>query len=151
MNYIYDWLFKLYNVFAGFLVYAVSYFIPIKDMIFLVTALFIADVLIGSWKSIKIDKMKFEPKIVWDKTMPRWLFSVIILSFLFASDKVHHQDYIKTYYAGGYFISGAIMLSIIDNMIEITQWGVFKGLKNIIGKNVEKQTGEKIEKNETEK
>ncbi len=145
MQYIWCWLTDFYHFLGGVLMAVFGYLLPVRDLIAFVTLLFIFDVAFGYWKSRKLEKGKFQARIIWNKTMPRWLFSVIILILLFAWDKVHHQDFVKTYYVGGYFLSGTIIASIVENALKITGWSFFKGLGNIVKKNVETQTGEKID------
>ncbi len=148
MQYIWEWLTDVYHFLGGVLMVFFGYLLPVKDLIAFVTLLFILDVVFGYWKANKLEKSRFQTRIIWDKTMPRWLFSVIILVILFYWDKVHHQDFVKTYYVGGYFLSGTIIASITENALKITGWSFFKGLGNIVKNNVEKTTGEKIQKDE---
>ncbi len=150
MRYIWDWLTNVYHFVGGLVMSFLGYLLPIRDLVMFVTLLFILDVVFGFWKAKKFKKMKFKTRIIWNKTMPRWLFSVVILALLFMWDSVHHQDFIKTYYVGGYFLSGTIIASIIENALKITGWSFFKGLGNIVKNNVEKQTGEKIGSDESE-
>ncbi len=148
MQEIYEWLTNVYNFLGGIIMIILGYLLPIKDLIHFITLLFILDVVIGYWWARKRERAKFKTKIIWNKTMPRWLFSVIILGLLYYWDKVHHQDWVSSYYVGGYFLSGTIIASIVDNALKITGWGVFKGLKHIITSNVEKNTGEKIQEDD---
>ncbi len=127
-----DWLLSIYNLVYACMVGLVAYFLPIHDLILFITVLFITDVIVGYLKSRKFGNKRFETGIIWRKTMPRWLFSVVILCLLFAWDNVHHQTMVNTYYVGGYFISGTIIASILDNALKITNWKVFKGLKEKI-------------------
>lgn len=143
-----EWLTDTSNLLGGFLMSLFGFLLPIKNLVLFITVLFILDVAVGYWKAHKLSKEKFQAKIVWEKTMPRWLFSVIILTLLFSWDKVHHQDYINTYYVGGYFLSGVIISSIVDNALKITNWRPFGTLRNIINGNIQKNTGHKVEENE---
>lgn len=140
-RYLWGWFTDFYNFMGGVFMTALGYFLPIKDMVYFITILFIVDVVFGYWKAHRFTKAKFQPKIVWEKTVPRWLISVVIIAVLFSWDKVHHQDYVSTYYAGGYFLSGMVIVSILENAILITNWKVFRKLREIIVNNVEKNTG----------
>lgn len=148
MQYIWEWLTDGCHFIGGVLMSFIGILLPVKDMVLFITILFIIDVAAGFWKARKFYRAKFKACIIWEKTMPRWLFSVIILVILFYWDKIHHQDFVKTYYVGGYFLSGTIIASVAQNALKITGWTVFKGLENIITKNVENKTGEKISKDE---
>ncbi len=143
---IYNWFFDLYKFVIGGLMSLFTYMLPMRDMVLFVTFCFIVDVVIGYAKAWKMKREKFKAKIIWEKTMPRWLFSVIILSLLFLWDKVHHQDFVSTYYVGGYFLSGTVIASIIENALIITRWRVFESLYSFVTKKVAKETGEEIKR-----
>ncbi len=150
MKYIWDWLTNVYHFVGGLVMSLLGYLLPIEGLIQFMTILFITDVIFGYWKARKFDKAKFQARIIWNKTMPRWLFSVVILALLFYWDKLHHQDFINTYYVAGYFLSGVVIMSIAENALKITGWKAFKALEHIISGNIEKQTGEKITEDESE-
>lgn len=141
LEYIWGWITDVYNFIGGVLMALFGYLLPIRDLVHFITILFILDVIMGIWKSKKLYKAKFQPRIIWKKTIPRWLISVVIISLLFAWDKVHHQELINTYYIGGYFLSGMVIVSIIENSILITDWKVLRHLRELIVDKIEKNTG----------
>jgi len=76
------------------------------------------------------------------------LISIVLILATFMWDSVFQQDYVSSYKFVGWFISGVLLFSIAKNGFQITKWGVFNSIGNIVKKKVE-ETGEKIEDNES--
>ncbi len=147
-SYIYEWLTDAYNFTVGLLMSILGYFLPIKDIMQFMLLLFLADVVFGYLRARKVEKAKFQPKIIWNKTVPRLLFTVIIISLLYRWDSVYEQEFVKTYSIAGWFVSGLLIASIAKNMYDITNWNAFSFLKIFISSKIEEKTGQKIEDDE---
>ena len=64
--------------------------------------------------------------------MPRMVISVVLILSAFMWDQVYSQDTVATYRLIGWFISGVLLSSIVQNGYRITQWDMLLGLGEII-------------------
>ena len=126
-----------YNVFAGWLGSLVVYFLPVFDVLRMLVFFFVIDCLVGYWKARKIDGIPFRGRIVWDKTITRLALSTVIILCAFSWDNVYSQDVIKVHMIIGGFISGVVLLSIVQNGYEISRWSVLNRLAKHLDKKLE--------------
>jgi len=110
----------------------IGYFLPILDVVMLLTVCFILDVLIGFWKAKKIDGEKFQSKKIWDKTVPRMTIAFTLILLTFMLDTVYYMETIKLHRVVGYFFSGIVIASIAQNGYALTKWGVFLEIEKLI-------------------
>lgn len=110
----------------------IGYFLPILDVVMLLTVCFILDVLIGFWKAKKIDGEKFQGKKIWDKTVPRMTIAFTLILLTFMLDTVYYMETIKLHRVVGYFFSGIVIASIAQNGYALTKWGVFLEIEKLI-------------------
>ncbi len=151
LEYLWSWLTDAYNFTGGMVAGILGYFLPIKNIIHLVLLLFLLDVIIGYIKAHKVDKEKFKPRLIWRKTVPRVLFVIIIIMLLYLWDTVFHQDIVKTYTLVGWFISGLLIVSVVENMYIITNWRGFTAIDRIIKRQILTKTNENIDDYETKR
>ncbi len=147
---IWDWFTEPHNFIGGIIATVLGYFLPIRNIIHLILLLFVIDVVIGYIKAHKLTGVNFKPKIVWQKTIPRMIFVLILIILTFLWDDVFKQNFVKTYHLIGWFVSGLLIVSIVENMYEITNWHIFTLLGNIIEKHIKTkiEETEKLEENE---
>ena len=126
-----------YNFFAGWLGSLVVYFLPVFDTLRMLVFFFVIDCLVGYWKARKIDGIPFRGRIVWDKTITRLALSTVIILCAFSWDNVYSQDVIKVHMIIGGFISGVVLLSIVQNGYEISRWSVLNRLAKQLDKKLE--------------
>ena len=126
-----------YSFFAGWLGSLVVYFLPVFDILRMLVFFFIIDCLVGYWKARKIDGIPFRGRIVWDKTITRLALSTVIILCAFSWDNVYSQDMIKVHMIIGGFISGVVLLSIVQNGYEISRWSVLNRLAKHLDKKIE--------------
>ena len=126
-----------YNFFAGWLGSLVVYFLPVFDILRMLVFFLIIDCLVGYWKARKIDGIPFRGRIVWDKTITRLALSTVIILCAFSWDNVYSQDMIKVHMIIGGFISGVVLLSIVQNGYEISRWSVLNRLAKHLDKKLE--------------
>lgn len=137
LEYIWQWLTNFYNFVGGVIMAFLGYLLPIKDVVNFMMFLFVLDVVFGYLKARKIDKEKFRVRLIWEKTIPRMLFSVIIIAVLFVWDNVHRQSFVESYNIAGWFISGLLIVSVLENMYKITGWTVLPFLSSFIKKKID--------------
>lgn len=110
----------------------IGYLFPIKNIIHLLIIFFIFDVVFGYWAARVIKKERFSVKLIWEHTMPRMAISIIIIICTFMWDKEYHQDVLYTHKIVGWFVSGVLLVSIIDNAYKITKWRAFPQIGKLI-------------------
>ena len=123
---------NLWSIFTGLVSATLGYFLPVKNIVNLLILFFIIDVLFGYLAAKKIRKEKFSAKIIWNTTMPRMIISMVLIIMAFMWDDVYSQNFVATYKLIGWFISGVLLFSIIQNAYEITNWEVLPGIKRIL-------------------
>jgi hypothetical protein len=111
-----------------------GYFAPTFDIILALLVFFIADMIFGFLVARKFRGEKFKVKIVWENTIVRLLISVVTILLLFVWDSVFSQDFVSTYNIAGWFISGVVIFSILENMYKLTKWMLIPRLMDLINK-----------------
>lgn len=130
-----------YAVLVGTMVSFFGYLIPVKNIVHLLVAFFIADVIFGYWAARKIRNERFSVKIIWEHTIPRMLISIVLITGAFMWDKVYEQELVSTYKIIGWFISGVLLYSIAENGYQITKWSIFPKIGSLINDSVKSKTG----------
>ena len=121
-----------YKLLYGILTAIFGYFIPIKDFVHLLIFLLIVDMLFGYWANKKIRGESFSMKKVWTVTFPRMAVGVILIISSYLWDVVYNQTTVETYRIIGWVLSGAVIVSIVQNGYKITQWSALNEVKNIL-------------------
>lgn len=129
------------NILAGMIGTIIGYFLPIKDMVNFTILLFVIDMILGYWAAKKLRGEKFSPHIIWTKTIPRMLISLLIIILAYMWDDIYHQNSFSTYNTVGWIISGVLIFSIGKNGYAVSKWEVFASLTNLFGKRIKEQTG----------
>lgn len=130
-----------YAMLSGAIISFFGYLLPIRNIVHLLIAFFIADVVFGYLAARKIRKERFSVKIIWEHTIPRMLVSIILITGAFMWDEVYAMDFISTYKVIGWFISGVLLYSIAENGYKITNWSIFPKIGNLFKSKVNDSTG----------
>lgn len=139
--YMTDWMKYCWNLIAGLFMSFVGYLLPIRDIVHLLILFFIIDALFGYWAARKLRNEKFSAKIIWKTTMPRMLISLVLIVFAYLWDSVYQQDFVATYKLIGWFISGVLLASIVQNGYQITNWNMFAFLGDFLKQKIRENTG----------
>lgn len=126
------------HFFAGVITSICGYFLPVRDIAFLIILFFILDVIFGFWAARKLRSERFSVKIIWDHTMPRMLISIVLVLGAYMWDEVFNQTAVHTYKVIGWFISGVLLYSIAENGYKISKWKVFKDVSELIKRKTRK-------------
>lgn len=144
-----DWIKYFWTFLSGVFMSILGYFVPIHDMVHLLVLFFILDVIFGYWAAKKLRKEKFSAKIIWKTTMPRMVISLVLIMGAYMWDTVYSQEFVATYKIIGWFISGVLLASIVQNGYHITNWNIFLGLSDLLKDKFREKTGIDIQnKNE---
>lgn len=127
-----EWLKTFWNFLSGTFFSLIGYFLPVKNIVHLLLLFFVLDVIFGYWAARKIRGERFSARIIWRTTMPRMVISMVLILSAFMWDQVYSQDTVATYRIIGWFISGVLLSSIVQNGYRITQWDMFLGIGDII-------------------
>jgi len=122
----------------------VGYFSPLKDVVHMVLILFFVDVIYGWLAARKLRGESFKPSIVWKKTMPRVLLSLVLLILAYIIDKETGQKWVNTTSILGWGMSGLLFLSIAKNGYIVTNWKSIPLLEKWVEDKIEKETGVQI-------
>lgn len=124
-----DWIEQTMSHFCTFITgifgSIIAYLFPVKDIVNFLVLLFILDFLFGFWAAHKIKQERFIVKKVWDGTIIRMLFSIILIVLLYLWGDLYQTSMEISYKIVGGFISGVVIVSIIQNMYKLTRWSLF--------------------------
>lgn len=123
----------------------IGYLSPLKNMAHLVMFFFFLDVIYGYLADKKVNGARFKTAVVWAKTVPRIILTILLLIMAFLLDEVSGQEYVQTYKIVGWFICSLLFLSILKNGYIVTQWSAIPLIGKLIEKRIEKQTETEIE------
>ncbi len=137
----------IYTTIFGLLCTFIGYLLPIRNIIHLLIVFFILDVIFGYIAARVVKKQRFSVKIIWEHTMPRMAISIILITCAFLWDKEYHLDIVHTHKIIGWFISGVLLVSIIDNAYKITKWSAFPQLGKLIKDTTKEKTNLDIDTN----
>mgnify|MGYP001458644496 CR=1 FL=1 len=141
----------VYAFLSGVIASILGYFLPVKNIVHVIIAFFILDVIFGFFKARKLRKEKFSCKIVWKTTMPRMIISLILVCLAFVWDKEFGQTYVETYNIVGWFITGVLFLSIIQSCYLITNWEMFPLLGKLVKNKITEKANVDIDEMKEEK
>lgn len=131
-----DWIEQTISDFCTFItgifVSVIAYLFPVKDIVNFLVLLFILDFLFGFWVAHKINHERFIVKKVWDGTILRMLFSIVLIILLYLWGDLYQMSMETSYKIVGGFISGVVLVSIIQNMYKLTQWSLFVNIIEFI-------------------
>lgn len=130
-----------YAMLSGLFMSILGYFLPVKDIVHLLILFFVLDVFFGFWAAKKLRKERFSVKIIWSRTIPRMLVSIVLILGAYMWDSTYQQDFVSTHKVVGWFISGVLLYSIAENGYHITKWAMFPKLANLIGNKLKDKTG----------
>ena len=123
---------------------AAGYFSPVRNIAHMVLLFFLLDIIFGFWKARKLHKAKFNPRIIWEKTVPRMVVTIVLLLCAFTLDKETGQNFVQTYKVAGWFIGALLIFSIGENSYYITKWKVLLLFAKLTQRKIEQETGIKI-------
>jgi len=131
-----DWLIwtltETWGFITGAVMAALSFFLPVKDIVNLMVLFFFIDVLVGYWANRKTKGETFMPTKFWKVTAPRMLISLVLIISAFMWDYVYYNGEFATHEILGGFISGVLLVSIAQNAYKITDWSLFVTIAGVI-------------------
>lgn len=146
-----DWLEAIIKNTSSFIfaliMTVLGYFTPVKNIVHLLLFFFLLDVIFGYLAAKKLRNECFNVKIIWNHTIPRMVISIVAVFAAFMWDTTYGQDFVSSYKLIGWFISGILFISFLQNGFEITKWQVLSDIGNIVKNKIETKTGEPIDFN----
>ena len=142
-----DIISTFFSALYGIMAVTFSYLIPIRDIVHFILFLFFWDIVFGAWAANKVFGEKFSVKVIWNKTVPRMLLSIVLVLSCFLWDTVYKQGVFSTHRIIGWFISGMLIWSITVNGYRVTRWNILPRLGEIIKKQLNIIDDESYKKN----
>ena len=98
------------------------YFAPVADTIHVLLVFFIGDILFGFLASKKLRGESFNPKKVWEKTIPKMLVSFFIIISAHMLDSISPLGVLTIRESVGWILSGLVLHSVWKNAFVVTKW-----------------------------
>lgn len=98
------------------------YFAPVADTIHVLLVFFIADILFGFLASKKLRGESFNPRKVWEKTIPKMLVSFFIIISAHMLDSISPIGFLTIRESVGWILSGLVLHSVWKNAFIVTKW-----------------------------
>ena len=136
----------IWNIFLGFVTAISSYFLPVRNIVYVMFFAILIDLLFGVLAARKRGE-GIKPEKLWD-TAKKLLISVILISLLYSIDKEIGGDMIQLHKIMAWFIAGFEVWSIIKSFTELSSSTLFRLLKHLMEDKVEEKTGIKLGINE---
>lgn len=121
-----------YNLAVGAVFTLLGYFTPIKETIHILFFFFLLDVIFGYLVARKMRGEKWQPKIIWEKTMIKMLVASLMVITAHLLDKIAPSSYLTIREFVGWFISGVVLSSVWENFHTLTKWKIIVRLNETL-------------------
>lgn len=121
-----------YNLAVGAVFTLFGYFAPIKETIHILFFFFLLDVIFGYLVARKMRGEKWQPKIIWEKTMIKMLVASLIVITAHLLDQIAPNSYLTIREFVGWFISGIVLSSVWENFHTLTKWKIIVKLNETL-------------------
>lgn len=98
------------------------YFAPVADTIHVLLVFFVGDILFGFLASKKLRGESFNPRKVWEKTIPKMLVSFFIIISAHMLDSISPIGFLTIRESVGWILSGLVLHSVWKNAFVVTKW-----------------------------
>lgn len=136
-----NFCYKMLDLIGALFFAFIGYFSPVSHVVHVVIIFFVIDIIYGWRADVKLNNAKFQPSIVWKKTMPRMVLSIVLLLSAFMIDVEAGQEWIDSYKVIGWIICGLLFMSILKNGMIVTRWGTIAFISRWTRKKVKDVTG----------
>lgn len=138
-----------YNLAVGAVLTLFGYFAPVRETIHILFFFFLLDVIFGYLVARKMRGEKWQPKIIWEKTMIKMLVASLMVITAHLLDKIAPSSYLTIREFVGWFISGVVLSSVWENFHTLTKWKIIVKLNETLKEKLKfKNTNEADEKND---
>ncbi|MGQ7868685.1 phage holin family protein [Sunxiuqinia sp. sy24] len=137
---------NIWSFVAGIVSAIFGYFLPIQDIVHQLILFFVLDVVFGYLAAKKLRGERFSARIIWNTTIPRMLIALVLILGSYVWDEVYQQEFVSTYKIIGWFISGVLFFSIIQNAYKVTNWEMLPLIGRFISQKLDDKTGINIQK-----
>jgi phage-related holin len=139
----------IWNVFSGLICGLFAYLMPIRNIVILMLAFIIFDLITGIIAARKRGEAITSSKM-WN-TANKTLISITLVVLLYAVDKEFNIiGTVSTHKIMGLFVVGFELWSVLENAVQITNHSIFKASKKFMHDKVEEKTGVDLEQKEEE-
>lgn len=133
----------IWNFLFGIIIVLIGYFLPIKNVVHVMSAAIMFDLFTGLWAA-RVKGKGWKSIKMW-RTIYKLFISTIIIMLLYAMDKEMGTPIIQMHKIAAWLITGFEIWSILENAAEISNLRIFIILRNFMQDKIEQQTGINIE------
>ena len=129
----------IWNFLFGIVLALVGYFLPIKNVVHVMSAAIMFDLFTGLWAA-RVKGRGWKSIKLW-RTIYKLFISTIIIMLLYAMDKEMGTPIVQMHKIAAWLITGFEIWSILENAAEISNLRIFIILKDFMHDKIEQQTG----------
>ena len=120
----------------GVFLSVVHYFAPVASTIHILFIFFIGDILFGFLAAKKLRGERFNPKKVWNKTIPKMLVSFFIIISAHMLDSISPAGFLTIRESVGWILSGLVLHSVWGNAFVFTKWTALRHIGNFLSESL---------------
>lgn len=138
----------VYNLIVGAIFSLFGYFSPIRETMHILFFFFLLDVIFGYLVARKVRGEKWQPKIIWEKTIIKMLVASLMVITAHMLDKIAPSSYLTIREFVGWFISGVVLSSVWENFHTLTKWKIVVKLSETLSEKLKFKDTEDAEDEE---
>lgn len=140
-----SWIIQhIWNIICAIFVGLIGYFMPVENLVHVMSAAIIFDLFTGILASHKRG-IGIKSLRLW-RTVYKLFYSVVIVMLLFGMDKEMGVKFIQMHKLVAWLITGFEIWSILENVSVISNLRIFIILKSFMTDKIKEQTGVDINK-----
>lgn len=141
----------VYNLVVGAIFSLFGYFSPIRETMHVLFFFFLLDVIFGYLVARKVRGEKWQPKIIWEKTIIKMLVASLMVITAHMLDKIAPSSYLTIREFVGWFISGVVLSSVWENFHTLTKWKIVVKLSETLNEKLKFKNVEDVKDEEGNK
>lgn len=141
----------VYNLVVGAIFSLFGYFSPIRETMHILFFFFLLDVIFGYLVARKVRGEKWQPKIIWEKTIIKMLVASLMVITAHMLDKIAPSSYLTIREFVGWFISGVVLSSVWENFHTLTKWKIVVKLSETLSEKLKFKNVEDVKDEEGDK
>lgn len=141
----------VYNLVVGAIFSLFGYFSPIRETMHILFFFFLLDVIFGYLVARKVRGEKWQPKIIWEKTIIKMLVASLMVITAHLLDQIAPSSYLTIREFVGWFISGVVLSSVWENFHTLTKWKIVVKLNETLKEKLKFKNEEDVKDEEGNK
>ena len=141
----------VYNLVVGAIFSLFGYLSPIRETMHILFFFFLLDVIFGYLVARKTRGEKWQPKIIWEKTIIKMLVASLMVITAHLLDQIAPSSILTIREFVGWFISGIVLSSVWENFHTLTKWKIVVRLNETLKKKLKFENVENVKDEEGDK